>query len=264
MVPPLPPSSFPVEGTLRDTSVQPSFSPSVKGTLRDVQDQGLPKSSGVSSDHVPTEIGSTGAGETKPVGARSTFEEAHQLCSMLQIKIEDLEHLWGEVGQAKYEYNELRAQIDAHIAAKKNALAKVSALEVKLQNAHENSSVQTSRIARLESDLLEMKAEAVDARAEAEEIRAKADKEVSVYLKDAADVRAKLRGASDRERKSNEYAWYKSHKETLEEIHARGFDLSEEIEQAKADEYDAKFLVSNAEDNEGEVDGAAVPEGRVD
>lgn len=59
----------------------------------------------------------------------------------LQSKTEDLEHLWGEVGQAKYECNELRGQIDAHITAKKNALAKASALEVQLRNARENCSV---------------------------------------------------------------------------------------------------------------------------
>ncbi|XP_070013319.1 uncharacterized protein [Nicotiana sylvestris] len=103
-------------------------------------------------------------------------------------KTEDLECLWGEVGQAKCECNELKAQIDAHIAAKKNALAKASSLRVQLRNARENSTVQTSRIARLESDLLKMKAEVGDARVEAEEIRAKVYKKVAVYLKDDATL----------------------------------------------------------------------------
>ncbi|XP_070010234.1 uncharacterized protein [Nicotiana sylvestris] len=146
-----------------------------------------------------------------------------------QRKIKDLEHLRAEVCRSKQECNELRAQIDAHIEAKKNDLAKVSTLE-----------------------------------AEAEEIRAKANKKVAVYLKYVADDRAKLRGASDQESKSNEYDQCKPRRETLEEIHARGFDHSEENEHAKADEYDAKFLVSDVEDNEGEADGAAIPEGKVD
>ncbi|XP_070010122.1 uncharacterized protein [Nicotiana sylvestris] len=120
---------------------------------------------------------------------RSLNYESH-LEKQLKSKTEDLECLWGEVGQAKHEFNDLRAQIDAHTAAKKNALAKVSALEVQLRNARENSSVHTSRIVRLESNLLEMKAKVVDARVEAEEIRAKADKKVDVYLKDVDDVRA--------------------------------------------------------------------------
>lgn len=115
-------------------------------------------------------------------------------------------------------------------------MAKASALEVQLRNARENNSVQTSRIARIASDLLEMKAEVADAQAKAEKIRANADRKMAVYLKDVVDARAKMRGAFDQEGKSNEYARCKSRRETLEEIHARGFDLLEEIEQAKADE----------------------------
>ncbi|XP_070017457.1 uncharacterized protein [Nicotiana sylvestris] len=189
--------------------------------------------------------------------------EGH-LKKQLQRKIKDLERLWGEVGQAKYECNKLKAQADAQVAVKKNALAKAFALEVQLRNARENSLVKTSMIARIESDFLKMKAEVVDARVEAEEIRAKADKKVAVCIKDAADARAELRGASDRESRNNEYVRCISRRETLEEIHARGFDLLEEIAQAKADEYDAKFLVFDAEDNEEEADGAVVPEGKVE
>ncbi|XP_019259882.1 PREDICTED: uncharacterized protein LOC109237939 [Nicotiana attenuata] len=74
-----------------------------------------------------------------------------------QRKTKDLERLWGRASQAKYECNELKAQIYAQVAGKKNALAK-------------------------------MKVEVVDAWAEAEEIRAKADKKVAVYLKEAADA----------------------------------------------------------------------------
>ncbi|XP_070022197.1 uncharacterized protein [Nicotiana sylvestris] len=54
---------------------------------------------------------------------RSQNYEGH-LERQLQRTTEDLELLWGEVGQAKYECNELRSQIDAQVAAKKNALAK--------------------------------------------------------------------------------------------------------------------------------------------
>ncbi|XP_070020235.1 uncharacterized protein [Nicotiana sylvestris] len=125
-------------------------------------------------------------------------------------KTENLECLWGEVGKAKYECKELRAQIDAQVAAKKNALAKASTLEVQLWNARENSLVQTSKIVRLKYDLLDMKAEVVDAWAEAEEIRAKVDNKVVVYVKDVAYALAELRGASDRESRSNEYAQCKS------------------------------------------------------
>nr|XP_009794291.1 PREDICTED: uncharacterized protein LOC104241072 isoform X1 [Nicotiana sylvestris] len=234
MVPPLPPSSLPIEGTSSDKDFLPPSSFPVESTSRGVRDQRPPYSSEVSNDHIPIRNGSAGADETRSVGVHLAFEEAQRLCSVafdklksellrrearlrkaldgekslrllcdkrreelvylryeanrslnneshlekqvtfasrecmlrllsskinililqLQSKTEDLERLWGEIGQAKYECNGLRAQIDAHIAAKKNALAKVSALEVQLRNARENISVQTGRIARLESDLL--------------------------------------------------------------------------------------------------------------
>ncbi|XP_070002882.1 uncharacterized protein [Nicotiana sylvestris] len=158
----------------------------------------------------------------------------------------------GEANQVSSECNYLKAQIDAHVAAKRNALSKASDFKVQLRNAREGDSVQARRIAKLETDLLKMKAEAMDARAEAKEVRAKADKKVAIYLKDAAKACTKLRGTFDPERRSNEYARCKSRRETLEDIHGKGFDLSKEIEQAKADEFDAKFLVSDAENN---VDG---------
>ncbi|XP_070025624.1 uncharacterized protein [Nicotiana sylvestris] len=277
VVPLLSSSSSPAEGTLGDTGAQLSSSPSIEGTSRDARGQGPPKSSGVSSDHVHIEIGSTGVGKSGPVNARSTFEEAFDKLKsellrcearlrkaldggnpsgfFLQSKAEDLKRLWGEVGRAKHECDELRAQMDAHIAAKEDALAKASALEVQLQNARANSSVRTSIIARLESELLKMKAEVVDARDKAEEIRTKGNKKVVIFLQDAADARAELRGDLDRESRSKEYVRCKSWRETLEEIHAMGFDLLEEIKQAKADEYDAKFLLSDVEDSEKEADG---------
>ncbi|XP_070003039.1 uncharacterized protein [Nicotiana sylvestris] len=260
--------------------------------------------------------GSTGADETKPVDAKSTFEEAQWICSMAfdklksellcyeaklhkalngekslrllcdkktrelihlrseldrsrdyegnlekQRKTETLECLRDKAYQVNSECNNLKAQIDVHVAAKRNALSKASALEIQLRNAREGDSFQTSRIAKLEIDLLKMKAEVVDARAEAEEVREKADKKVAIYMKDAAEACTTLREASYRERKSNEYSRCKSRRETLEEIHDKDFDLSEEIEQSKADEFDAKFLVSNAEDNEEGAGDGASPDG---
>ncbi|XP_070011204.1 uncharacterized protein [Nicotiana sylvestris] len=184
------------------------------------------------------------------------------LKKQLQRKTEMLERLRGEANQVNSECNDLKAQIDAHVAAKRNTLAKASALEIQLRNAREGDSVQASRIAKLEIDLLKMKAEVVDARAEAEEVRAKADKKVAIYLKDTDEAHTKLREASDRESRSNEYARCKSRRETLEEIHGKGFDLSEEIEHAKVDEFDTMFLVSDVEDNkEGAGEGAG-PEGK--
>ncbi|XP_070025020.1 uncharacterized protein [Nicotiana sylvestris] len=183
------------------------------------------------------------------------------LLSQLHRKTETLEHLRGKANQVNSECNDLKAQIDAHVAAKRNALSKAFSIEIQLRNARESNFVQASKVAKLETDLSKMKAEVVDAGAEAEEVRAKANKKVTIYLKDAAEAHTKLRGASDRERRSNEYAQCRSWRETLKEIHGKGIDLSEEIEQGKVDEFDAKFLDSNAEDNEKEAGEGVGPEG---
>ncbi|XP_070006100.1 uncharacterized protein [Nicotiana sylvestris] len=259
---------------------------------------------------------SIGADETEPVDAKSNFDEAQRLCSMVfdklkfellcceaklrkalngekslrflcdkktrelihlrseldrshdyegnlekQRKTETLERLRGEANQVNSECNSLKAQIDSHVVAIRNALSKASALEIQLCNAREGNLVQTSRISKLETDLLKMKAEVMDDRAEVEEVQIKADKKVASYVKDVGKARTKLRAASDRERRSNEYARCKSRREILKEIHGKVFDLLEEIEQAKADEFNAKFLVSNVEDNEEEASEGADLEG---
>ncbi|XP_070004297.1 uncharacterized protein [Nicotiana sylvestris] len=181
-------------------------------------------------------------------------ELAHLRCE-LQKKTEDLERLRSEAGQAKYERDELKARAATHTIEEKGDLAKAFALEFQLHLARENRMVRTDMVTKLESVLLKIKAEVVDAWAEAIMSRTKADKKVAVYLKDAADARAELKRALDLESMSKEYARYKSRRETLEEIYARGFDLSEEVKQAKADEHDARSLLSDAEDSEKEADG---------
>ncbi|XP_070022429.1 uncharacterized protein [Nicotiana sylvestris] len=179
-----------------------------------------------------------------------------RLKRQLDSKTEELERLWGEVGRAKREFNELRAQVDAQLAAKEDALSKASALEVQLRKAHANDSIRANMITRLESELLKAKVKVVNARAKAVMSRTRADQKVAAYLKGAAYARAELREAIDRESNSKEYVKCKPRRETLEEIHASGFDLSEEIKQAKAEEHDAKFLLFDAEDGE---DGAIGP-----
>lgn len=59
-----------------------------------------------------------------------------------------------------------------------------------------------------------------------------------------------------------------SRRETLEEIHARSFDLTNEIAQARALEADSKFLVSSNDDYDDEgiqsgSDDEAGPEGEA-
>ncbi|XP_070010049.1 uncharacterized protein [Nicotiana sylvestris] len=158
--------------------------------------------------------------------------------SQLQQKLDMIGQLRGEVDQVRAKCNEWKAKIDTLVVAKNDALAKVLALEVQLRNAQGSNLVQAGSIAELEADLAKAKARVVEVRAEANEIQAKVDKTVAIYLKDVVDAQMELRGGG----------------ETLEEVHAKGFDLSEEIKQAKADEADAKFVLSSDDDDDVEDD----------
>lgn len=79
-----------------------------------------------------------------------------------------------------------------------------------------------------------------------------ADKIVAIYLRDVEAAQTELREAFDRERRSNDLAKCQSWRETLKEIHARGFDHTEEIAQAKALEADARFLISSLDNDDDE------------
>ncbi|XP_070014115.1 uncharacterized protein [Nicotiana sylvestris] len=143
----------------------------------------------------------------------------------LESKAGELERLWGEVGWAKCEFNELQAHVDAQVAAKDSVLAKASSLEMQIQTARASDSARANMIASLESELSKAKTEVVNARAKAVMSSTRADQKAATYLKSTATARAELRRTLGRASSSKEYAKCKSWREILEEIHARGFDL---------------------------------------
>ncbi|XP_070010222.1 uncharacterized protein [Nicotiana sylvestris] len=163
-------------------------------------------------------------------------------------KVHELEKLWGEVGVAKCDFDELQAHVSAHSKAKERAQAATSALEDKIQAVHASDSAQAKMITRLSSELSRAKTEVVNIRAEVVINNTRAGRDMASHSRSAAAARAELKKALDREKNSREYERCRSRRETLEEIHARGFDLSKEIEQAKGENFDAKFLISDEEE----------------
>lgn len=107
---------------------------------------------------------------------------------------------------------------------------------------------QAKRIEELETRLAE-------AKAEVESSKVMADKSIAVYRADAEASQMEAREAADtadaRAHWVAELAKYRSRRETLEEIHARGFDLTEEIKKAKKLEAEAKALASEDDDDGG-------------
>ncbi|XP_070040371.1 uncharacterized protein [Nicotiana tomentosiformis] len=139
-----------------------------------------------------------------------------------------------------------------HFAAEKEAArAELSSVKSQLRCMKEKSSAQAKKIkeleARLASELAKAKSEVEKAKAEAEAI-------VAVYRVDAEAAQVQAREVAETAQTQAhwiaEFVKYQSRRETLEEIHARGFDLTNEIIKAKEHEANAKALASSDDDDD--------------
>ncbi|XP_070008095.1 KNR4/SMI1 homolog [Nicotiana sylvestris] len=199
--------------------------------------------------------------------------EDNTLISQLQQKIYTIGQLWSEVDQVKADCHQWKNNMDQLAVDKEAVMSQLASTEAQLQGIEEKGLTQAKKIEELEAELartraetIQSKAEAVQAKAEAKTIRVAPDKSNAMYFWDAAAVQVELKEASDRGKRSNDLAKHQAWRKTLEEIHARGFDLAEEIAEAKVRETVARFLVSSddedivsgSEDGESEED---VPEG---
>ncbi|XP_019237444.1 PREDICTED: uncharacterized protein LOC109217636 [Nicotiana attenuata] len=120
----------------------------------------------------------------------------------------------------------------------------------------EESLAQAKKIDELETRL---SADLEKAASEAKRVKADADVVVAVYRADAEAANAQAKEISDAAQVRSscvaEHAKCQSRRETLEEIHARGFDLSADIENAKVLEAEAKAFLSD-DDDAGSASGS--------
>ncbi|XP_019258160.1 PREDICTED: MAP7 domain-containing protein 2-like [Nicotiana attenuata] len=198
--------------------------------------------------------------------ASSIFEEAQRLLSRDIVKIRaELSQCEAELKKVLGEEKSLRllcSQKEEELKDLRTTLAKAQKSESELDEQARKIEGLEAELANARAEAAQAKAEAVQAKAKAEKTKAAADKSISIYLRETIAVQAELREASDRGRRSNELAKCRARRETLEEIHARGFNLAGEIAEAKARETDARFLVSS--DNEDVVSGSGDEEGEED
>ncbi|XP_070042811.1 uncharacterized protein [Nicotiana tomentosiformis] len=171
--------------------------------------------------------------------------EANTSLSQLQQKVERIELLREEVNQVKADCDRWKENMDCLAAEKETTLAKLSSTEVQLRGVKEKSLAQAKRIEELETGLTK-------AKVEIKKTKVMADKSIAMYRADVEAVQMQLREASDQEKWIIDSAKCQSQRETLEEIHSRGFDLSEEIARAKVLEAEARQLASfdNKDDDE--------------
>ncbi|XP_070055290.1 uncharacterized protein [Nicotiana tomentosiformis] len=175
--------------------------------------------------------------------------------SQLQQKIESIEQFREEVNTIKAESLGWKEGMDCFASEKEVARAQLSSVESQLQGMKEKSSTQARKIeafeARLASELAKAKSEAENAKAEADAI-------VAVYQADA-----EVQASEASETAQTQAYWIveltkcQSRRKTLEEIHARGFDLTNEIAEAREHEAEARALAtSDDDDDEGSKSGS--------
>ncbi|XP_070046891.1 uncharacterized protein [Nicotiana tomentosiformis] len=173
--------------------------------------------------------------------------------SQLQQKIERIEQFREEVDTIKAESLGWKEGMD-HLAAKKEtARDQLSSIESQLQGMNEKSSAQVRKIEELEAWLASEFSKTGKAKVEADAI-------VAIYQSDAESAQVQAREAAEtaqtREYWVAELAKCQSQRETLEEIHARGFDLTEEILKAKELEVDDGALASDDDDDDESKSGS--------
>ncbi|XP_070046788.1 uncharacterized protein [Nicotiana tomentosiformis] len=154
---------------------------------------------------------------------RAELAKAHQdqtdLSEQLQQKLEMIGKLREEVDVIKAESLKWKGNLDLFAAEKEAARAQLSSAKDQFQSLKEKSSVQARKTEELEARL-------ASELANVEKTKADADAFVAIYRADAEAAQ-----------------------ETLEEIHARGFALTEEIIKAKELEADAGALASDDDDD---------------
>ncbi|XP_070013307.1 uncharacterized protein [Nicotiana sylvestris] len=134
---------------------------------------------------------------------------------------------------------------------KDTARAQLSSVEHQLQSVKEESLARSKKIEELEARLA---AELAKATSKAEKVKAEVEAVVAIYRADAKDTNARAKEISDatevRLSCVFEHAKCQSQRETLEEIHARGFVLLADIENAKVLQAEVEALLS-ADDDSG-------------
>ncbi|XP_070039168.1 uncharacterized protein [Nicotiana tomentosiformis] len=135
-----------------------------------------------------------------------------------------------------------KSKMDMLASEKETTQAKLSSIKVQLRMAKEKADkpaqLNEDLLAQLSSVAAEWDALGKDLKATTSKLEttsADVDEMVAQYM---ADVKA----AEARLKTNAEYVRRLSRRETLEEIHARGFDLSTEIEEAQNLEAEAKKL----------------------
>ncbi|XP_070045025.1 uncharacterized protein [Nicotiana tomentosiformis] len=172
--------------------------------------------------------------------------------SQLQQKIKRIEQFREEVDTIKVESLGWKEGMDRFAAEKEIARDQLSSVESQFQGIKEKILTQARKIDDLEARLASKLAKA---KSKAEKAKVEADAIVAVYRTDAETAQVQVREAAETTQTRAywifELARCQSRRETLEEIHARGFNLTNEIVKARKHEAEAGALATSDDDDDG-------------
>ncbi|XP_070056532.1 uncharacterized protein [Nicotiana tomentosiformis] len=175
---------------------------------------------------------------------------ANSSIPMIQRKLDVIGKLREEVDTVKVDAEAWKKNMDRLASEKEVVQAQLASAETQLRSLKEKALVQAKKIEEFQSQLglatsdrEKLATELAAAKSDVETTKANADAMVTVYRSDseAAHVRAKEVAEADQDRANwvAEHAKCQSRRETLEEIHARDFDFTVEIQNAKELEAEA-------------------------
>ncbi|XP_070047148.1 uncharacterized protein [Nicotiana tomentosiformis] len=187
------------------------------------------------------------------VGFESILASMRPSSGRSKQKIEKISLLREEVDQIRVECNRWKETLDRLAAEKETILTKLLSVDVQLRSAKQKGSVQAKKIEELETRLAE-------AKEEVESSKVLADKSIAVYRVEAEaaqmEARKVAKTADTRAHWVAELAKCRSRRETVEEIHARGFNLTEDVTKAKELKAEAEALASDDDDDDGSKSGS--------
>nr|XP_016475075.1 PREDICTED: fibrinogen- and Ig-binding protein-like [Nicotiana tabacum] len=178
--------------------------------------------------------------EEEVKGLRAKLATTHKTqIDLIEQKAKKIEQLREEAKMKEAETLGWRQNMDRLASEKDAARAQLSSAERQLQSMKEEILDLAKKIEELE---VRLAAELAKATSEAEKVKADIEAVVAIYRADAEAVHARAKEISDAAQR-------------LEEIHARGFDLTADIDNAKVLEAEAKALLSD-DDDSGSASGS--------
>ncbi|XP_070023169.1 uncharacterized protein [Nicotiana sylvestris] len=191
---------------------------------------------------------------------RAELATAHKkqtdLIKQVQQKAEKIEQLCEEAEMKEVETLGWKKNMDCLASEKDTAQAQLTSVECQLQIIREESLDRAKKIEELETRLV---AELAKAAFVAKKAKADMEAVMAVYQADAKATNAQAKEIFDaaqvRLSRATKHAKCHSQRETLEEVHARGFYLTVNIENAKVLEAKAEAFLSD-DDDSGSVSGS--------